>query len=141
MKRYLIPILLAILVLASGALVGCAAGLPEDETFSWYAMGDMEGYQCGHWLAVTDKDYPALWITPDRVDKVQQLYETNIREVYIPKGYLTMEDFANAHFTDGTPYNNKQKEQALEGHNWGFYDGFCQGVDDGLHGRPSRYYP
>ena len=134
------PILLALLVSASGLLVGCA-GLPEDERFSWYAMGDMEGYQCGHWLAVTDKDYPALWVTPDRVDKVQQLYKTNIREVYIPKGYLTMGDFANAHFTDGTPYNKKQKKQALEAHNWGFYDGFSQGVDDGLHGRPSRYHP
>lgn len=37
------------------------------------------------------------------------------------------------------PVNDKQKRQAVEEYNWGFYDGFLQGVDDYLEGRRYRF--
>ena len=139
MRRYLIPIV-AILMLASGLVVGCAADLPENEQEVWFSSGIMYGYSWGYWLTFEDPDLPILWTPPDKVDEVQQLYETDIRKMYIPKGYLTMEGFSDAHFPDGTPYNEKQKGQAVESYNWGFYAGFRQGSEDCLDGKPNRYH-
>ena len=113
MKRYPILILITILMLVSGLSGGCTANLPEDEKASWYAMGDVEGFKDGHWLAVVAS-------------------EVDIKETYIPKGYLSIEDFSDTHFADGTPFNEKQKEQAIKAYNWGFYDGFCRAVDEVL---------
>ena len=141
MKRYLILILVTIFVLASGLVVGCAADLPKEKQEELYALGYLDGYDWGYWLAAENKDRTDLfWTAPDKVDEVQKLYpQVNIRDFYIPKGYWTIEDVANAHFPDGTPFNDKQKKQAVEAYNWGFYDGFFEGGHDYLDGKPYRF--
>ena len=128
MKRYLIPVV-AILVLASGLPLGCGVfdpDLPQEDKNFLSFDGFQVGYSWGYFAPV---DAPVYWVPPDRVEPFH-------RELYIPKGYLTMEHFANACFPDGTPWNQKQKRQAVEAYNWAFYAGFCQGVDDNLHDRP-----
>jgi len=140
MKRYLVSILLAILVMALGVLTSCnEAALPEKEKEQFYSLGYDVGYGWGYRLIDEDKDrFDLLWAPPDTVDVVQESNpQLNIRNFYIPKGYWTMEDAADAHFPDGTPFNEKQKEQAIEAYNWGFYDGFMQGSEDCLEGKPS----
>ena len=134
MKRYLTLFLLAVLVLALGPIVGCGVsepGLPDDEKMVWYVGGEMAGYSWGYYGAARE-NWPVYWLTPDDFSEAH-------KQLYIPKGYLSAEDFADAHFTDGTPYNKKQKREAAEAHNWGFYWGFCDGVDDYLDGKPDRY--
>jgi len=142
MKRYPIIILL-ILVLTSGVVAGCAADLPKEEDETFFALAYETGYGWGYWLTAEDKDRTDIfWTPPDKVDDAQKFNpQVNIREFYIPKGYWTIEDVANAHFPDGTPFNNKQKEQAMEANNWGFYSGFMQGCQDFLEGKPDRYLP
>ncbi|GAH65747.1 unnamed protein product, partial [marine sediment metagenome] len=112
MKRYLIPILL-ILVLASGLWVSCAADLPKKEEETFFALAYETGYGWGYWLTAENKDRTDIfWTPPDKVDEAQKLNpQVNIRDFYIPKGYWTMGDVANAHFPDGTPFNDKQKKQ------------------------------
>lgn len=142
MKRYLIPILI-ILVLTSGLVVSCAPDLPEEEEETLFALAHEAGYGWGYQLTAENKDRTDIfWTPPDKVDKVQKLYpKVNILDFYIPKGYWKIEDVANAQFPDGTPFNNKQKEQAIEANNWGFYSGFLQGSHDCLEGKPDRYLP
>jgi len=114
-------------------VLGCSPALPDDERELFYFTGFTEGYSKGYVMAA---DNPKLWwITPDKIDKIAKT-NTTVRDSYIPKGYWTMEDLANAHFSDGTPYNRRQKETILEGYNWGFYSGFRKGVDDFLEGKP-----
>lgn len=143
MKRYLIPILLAILVLASGVMIGCAPDLPKEVEETFYALAYEAGYSWGYQLTAENKDRTDLfWASPDKVDDAQKLNpNVNIRDFYIPKGYWAIEDVANACFPDGTPFNDKQKKQAMEANNWGFYDGFIQGSHDCLDGKPHRYSP
>jgi len=143
MKRYLIPILIAILVLASGLWVGCAPDLPKEENDTFFALAYQTGYSWGYWLTVEDKHRTDIfWTPPDRVDEAQELYpQLNIRDFYIPKGYWTIDDVANAQFPDGTPFNDKQKKQLMEANNWGFYSGFMQGSKDCVEGKPDRYLP
>ena len=143
MKRYLILILLGILVLTSGMVVGCAADLPKEEEETFSALAYETGYGWGYSLTAENKDRTDIfWAPPDAVDEAQKLNsQVNIRDFYIPKGYWTMEDVANAHFPDGTPFNDKQKKQVIEANNWGFYSGFMQGSHDCLEGKPDRYLP
>jgi len=142
MKRYLIPILM-VLLLASGISIGCAPDLPKEEEETLFALAYEVGYAWGYWLTAENKDRTDLfWTPPDKVDEVQKLYpQVNIRDFYIPKGYWTLEDVANTHFPDGTPFNDKQKMQAVEAYNWGFYDGFFEGVHDYLDSKPYRFGP
>ena len=140
MKRYLVLILVATLVLTSGIVVGCAPDLPKEENDAIFTCGYEDGYSWGYWLAIEYKDTTSiLWTPPDRVDKVQKLYpKVNIRDFYIPKGYLTMSDVANLQFPDGPPFNDKQKKQWMEAYNWGFYSGFMKGYKDCVEGEPSH---
>lgn len=140
MKRYLILILAGIMVLAS-VVAGCAPDLPKEEGETFFAVGNYDGYSWGYWLVFENEDRTDIfWTPPDRVDKVQELCpHINITEVYIPKGYWTIKDVANTSFPDGTPFNDKQKKQAVEEYNWGFYSGFLQGSKDCLEGKPDRY--
>ncbi len=128
MKRYLIPVT-AILVLASVLLLGCGlseADLAEKDREFFSFMGFEVGYSWGYFHPT---DAPVDWVTPDR-------YEDFDRELYVPKGYQTQDDWADARFPDGAPLNKKQKKQGMDSYNWGFYAGFRQGVDDNLHDRP-----
>jgi len=147
MKRYLIPIVIT-LVLALGLTVGCAPDLPKEIYNQLFILGDDKGYGWGYWLtfeAEQQGSHIALiadLIPPDKVDEVQKLNpEVNIRDIYTPKGYWTMEDVANMHLPDGTPLNDKQKKQAMEAYNWGFYTGFMDGSEDALKGEPHRGFP
>ena len=142
MKQYFIPVLI-ILLLASGLTVGCAPDLPKEEEETFFALAYETGYGWGYWLTAENKDRTDIfWTPPDKVDDAQKFNPTvNIRDFYIPKGYWTMEDVANTHFPDGTPFNDKQKKQAIEANNWGFYSGFMQGCKDCLEGKPDRYLP
>lgn len=156
MNQYFIPIL-AILVLASGLVVGCGqksktpispspeqgSDLPKEKEETLFTLAYEAGYSWGYFLMAENKDRNDLfWTPPDRVDAVQKLHpRDNIRDFYIPKGYWTMEDVANAHFPDGTPYSDKQKKQAIEANNWGFYTGFMDGGKDWLKGEPYRRFP
>lgn len=144
MKRRIVAVLLAVLVLVTLA-AGCgdtSSGLTKEELAEFYTTGNGDGYSWGYWLTSEDPNGPILWTPPDKVDDVQKFYpNSNIRDMYIPKGYLTEYDVAGAHFPDGTPYNSKQKRDATEAYNLGFYDGFCQGSDDCLHGKPNRSFP
>ena len=108
-----------------------------------YASAYMAGYSWGYELTAENKDRTDLfWTPPDKVAEAQKFNpQVNIRDFYIPKGYWTMEDVANAHFPDDTPFNDKQKKQAMEANNWGFYDGFIEGGHDYLDGKPYRFGP
>ena len=141
MKRYLI--LVALLVLASGLWIGCAPDLPKEEGETFFALSNDVGYGWGYWLADEDKDrIDIFWTPPDRIDEAQKFNpKVNIRDFYIPKGYWTLEDVANAQFPDGTPFNDKQKKQAMEAYNLGFYSGFMQGSKDCVEGKPHRRFP
>ncbi len=148
MKRYLIPIILAILVLASGLWIGCAPDLPKEIYDQLFVMGNDNGYGWGYWLTAEAEKQGILeafitnLIPPDIVDEVQKLNpKVNIRDFYTPKGYWTMEDVADTHLPDGTPFNDKQKKQAMEAYNWGFYTGFMDGSEDALKGKPHRRFP
>jgi hypothetical protein len=143
---------IVIAILALGLTVGLPlglyhagifeSGLSENERSEWYSSGAEAGYSWGYWLTFEDPNGLILWTPPDKVNAVQKYYPgANIRDAYIPKGYLTESDVADAHFTDGTPYNSKQRRQATEAYNLGFYDGFCLGSDDCLSGKPNRYSP
>lgn len=142
MKRYLIPILL-ILVLASGTTVGCTPDLPEEEGGIFFALGNETGYGWGYWLTNENKERKDLfWTPPDKIDDAQKFNpRVNIRDFYIPKGYWTMDDMGNTQFPDGTPFNEKQKKQAMEAYNWGFYSGFMQGSKDCIEGKSHRGFP
>ena len=142
MRQYLIPILVGVVVLASG-LVGCVPDLPEKEKTQLFALGNDVGYGLGYWLIFKDKDRTDLfWTRPDAVEEAQKFNpKVNIRDYYIPKGYWTEDDVANTHFPDGTPFNDKQKKQAIEAYNWGFYSGFMKGCDDCMEGKPDRRFP
>ena len=142
MKRYL-TLILTVLVLVSGMTAGCTPDLPEETKETHYALAYETGYSWGYWLTAENKDRRDLfWTPPDKVDDAQKINpKVNIRDFYIPKGYWTMDDVANAHFPDGTPFNDKQKKQSMEANNWGFYDGFRQGVDDYLKGKRYRFGP
>lgn len=136
-----LAVLLALIVI----LAGCAPSLPEEEEELTFAVGYEAGYSWGYFLPLEDEHYPIFWTAPNKVDEVQKFHseqlhsEVNIRDFYIPKGYWTMEDVANAHFPDGTPYNEKQKKQAVEAYNWGFYAGFHQGFEDWADGKPPHH--
>jgi hypothetical protein len=143
MKRYLIPILV-ILVLASGLVVGCNSGadLSKEDLQIFVIGGNNEGYLKGYWATITN-EY-CYFTRPNKVEEAQKFlngYEQkiNLRDFYIPKGYITMEDLAAAHHPDGTSYSDKEKRQAMEGYNWGYYQGFLDAVDDCAEGRANRY--
>lgn len=133
---------MAILMMTS-VVAGCAPDLPKEEEETFYALAFVTGYEWGYLLTAEDKDRTDIfWTPPDSVDVAQEVNpQVNIRDFYIPKGYCTMEDVTNAHFPDGTPFNNKQKKQVMEANNWGFYDGFIQGCHDFLEGKPRRFSP
>ena len=142
MKRYLVPIMI-ILVLASGLIVGCASDLPNEIYNQLFILGNDKGYGWGYGLTTEDKDRTDIfWTRPHAVDEAQKFNpKVNIRDFYIPKGYWTMEDVANTHLPDGTPFNDKQKKQAMEAYNLGFYTGFMDGSEDTLKGKPHRRFP
>ena len=142
MKRYLIPIL-TLSLLASGTMVGCAPDLPKEIHDQLFFMGNDVGHGWGYWLIDEDKNRTDIfWTRPHAVDEAQKFNpKVNIRDFYIPKGYWTMEDAAEAHLPDGTPLNDKQKRQAIEAYNWGFYTGFLDGSKDCLEGKPHRRIP
>jgi len=131
--KFLILVVLTNLLLF--AIIGCAPSLPDDEKEVVYYMGFSEGYTNGYALVLKNPKTKVWWITPDMVDKDAKT-NPSIREDYIPKGYWTHSDVAKAHFSDGTPFNEKQKKEFMEGYNWGFYSGFRKGADDCLEGRP-----
>ena len=137
-----IAIILSLIVAMAG-IVGCAPDLPKEEEGTLYSLAYVTGYEWGYLLTAEGKDRTDLfWTPPDSVDVAQEVNpQVNIRDFYIPKGYWTMEDVANTHFPDGTPFNDKQKKQAMEAYNWGFYNGFMQGCDDCIEGKPARYLP
>jgi hypothetical protein len=95
-------------------------GLPEEDTLAWYACGYGDAYSLG--VIARMENWPVYWVDPDHVNDINKQY-------YIPRGYMTEEDVANLHFPDGSPYNRKQKKQALEQYNWGFYFGFRDGAE------------
>ena len=136
MKRYLMLILIAV-ILASG-VAGCAPILPEEVEERFFSLAYQAGYSWGCRLTAEDRDRIDLFLTPpDQVDDAQKFNpQVNIRDVYIPKGYWTLEDVADAQFPDGTTFNDKQKKKAMEVNNWGFYVGFMQGRRDCLEGKP-----
>lgn len=142
MKRCLIPIFI-VLVLVLGLCTGCAPDLPKEEEKNFFTLAYDAGYSWGYLLtAENQKRTDVRLIPPDRVDAVQKLNPNlNVHDFYIPKGYWTLEDVANAHFPDGTPFNKKQKTQVMEAHNWGFYSGFMQGSKDYIEGKPYRSFP
>lgn len=134
-------IIIVTLIVAMAGILGCAPDLPKEENDAIFTCGYEDGYSWGYWLTAEEKDRTDLWWTPpDRVDEAQKLYsKVNIRDFYIPKGYWTIDDVANTQFPDGTPFNDKQKEQWMEAYNWGFYSGFMQGCDDCIEGKPDHY--
>jgi len=142
MKRYLI-LFLMLLMLVSGITAGCTPDLPKESKDTFYVIAYETGYSWGYDLTMANKNRQDLfWTPPDKIDQAQQVNPTiNIRDFFIPKGYWTMDDVADMHFPDGTPFNDKQKRQVIEANNWGFYDGFLQGVDDYLKGKPYRFGP
>lgn len=143
MKLYLFTIL-AILVMSLGLQVACdtEAGLSDDDKTEWFSMGHSPGYSWGYYLTRDNPNQKFFWTRPDRVDDVQKLYpDINLRDYYIPKGYRTLDSFADTHFPDGTALNSKQKKQAMESYNWGFYSGFNDGAMDCLDGKPDLYTP
>lgn len=139
MKRYLIPILI-ILVLALGIEVGCAPDLPKEENDNIFIIGYEDGHSWGYQLTAEDSHRKDLfWTAPDKVDEAQKFNpKVNILDFYIPKGYLKKADVANLHFPNGTPFNDKQKEQWMQAYNWGFHSGFMRGSKDYLEGKPSH---
>jgi len=143
-KRYLMMlILIGVLVLAPGMVMGCAADLPKEIYDKLFVMGNDVGYGWGYWLIFENKDRTDLfWTPPDKVDDAQKFNpKVNIRDFYIPKGYWTIKDVANAHLEDGTPMNDKQKRQSMEVYNWGFYTGFMDGSKDSVEGKSHRRFP
>ena len=141
MKRYIMMlILIAALLLALGMVIGCALDLPKEEHDSIFTSGYEDGYSWGYWLTSEDSHRKDLfWTPPDELDDAQKFNpKVNIRDFYIPKGYLTMGDVANLHFPDGAPFNDKQKEQWVEAYNWGLYSGFMRGSKDYMEGKPSH---
>jgi hypothetical protein len=142
MKQYLIPIL-AVLALALVTAIGCTPDLPKETEETFYTTAYQAGYSWGYQLTAENKDRKDLfWTPPDKVDVAQEVNpQINIQDYYIPKGYWTTKDVANAQFPDGAPFNEMQKKQAIEANNWGFYDGFLQGVDDYLKGKGYRFGP
>ena len=118
MKRSSILVLLALVILVF-AQTACSADLPEEEKETWFNLGNFDGRSWGS--AAERGNWKVYWVSPDRVQDFQ-------RDFYIPKGYLAVDYFATAHFTDGTPYNDKQKREACEAYNWGFFYGFYEGA-------------
>ena len=119
MKKTITPLLLVIFIVVLGLQVACSPSLPEDEKEVWFNLGHFDGRSWGQ--AAADGNWKVYWISPDRVQEFH-------RDSYIPKGYLPVEHFANARFSEGKPYNEKQKEQACEAYNWGFFYGFYHGA-------------
>jgi hypothetical protein len=120
--------------------IGCAPGLPKEDNDTAFTLGYEDGYSWGYSLTFEDSNRKDLfWTPPDKVEDAQKFNpKINIRDFYIPKGYLTMDGADNLHFPNGTPFNDKQKEQWIEAYNWGFYSGFKQGCDDCISGKPSH---
>lgn len=114
----LIPLLLSLIALIF-IYTACSPGLPKEEEQVWFNLGHFDGRSWGDSAAAGN--WKVFWVSPDKVQDFQ-------RNDYIPKGYLPVDDFATAHFTDGTPYNGKQKKQACEAYNWGFFYGFYRGA-------------
>ncbi|MFC1962539.1 hypothetical protein ACFLWB_00860 [Chloroflexota bacterium] len=141
MRRHLISIIT--LMVTSGLVIGCAPDLPKEVGGSIYALAYEAGYSWGYDLTAEDRDRKdLLWTPPDKVDDAQKFNpKVNIRDFYIPKGYWTIDDVANARFPDGIPFNEKQKKRVMEANNWGFYAGFMQGVEEYLEGKPDRRIP
>jgi len=141
MKRYfMVLVVIVVLMLPLGMVMGCAPDLPKEEDDAIFTCGYEDGYSWGYWLTAEDSHRKDLfWTPPDKVDDAQKFNpKVNIRDYYIPKGYWTIDDVANTHFPDGTPFNDKQKKQWMEAYNWGFYSGFKQGCDDCIEGKPSH---
>lgn len=141
-KRYFILLLIVlVLTLGAGTVAGCSDNLPEKTEENFFALAYEAGYSWGYQLTEENKDREDLfWTPPDKVDEAQKFNpKVNIRDYYIPKGYWTMGDVGNAQFLDGTPFNDKQKKQALEANNWGFYSGFMRGSKDYLEGKSPAY--
>lgn len=118
-RKLQILLLLTTLVFVFGAQVACSAGLPRDEEEEWYTMGYSEGVSQGRVAEIVNAN--VFLVEPGRTEDFQM-------DFYIPKGYLSVETLADAHFTNGPPYNEKQKKQACEAYNWGFYAGFYYGA-------------
>ena len=141
MKRYfMVLVVIVVLMLPLGMVMGCAPDLPQEENDAIFTCGYEDGYSWGYCLTAEDSHREDLfWTPPDKVDDAQKFNsKVNILDYYIPKGYWTIDDVANTHFPDGTPFNDKQKKQWMEAYNWGFYSGFKQGCDDFIEGKPSR---
>ncbi len=69
MKRYLILILVATLVLSSGLWVGCAPDLPKEEEETFFALAYETGYGWGYWLTAENKDRTDIfWTPPDKIN-------------------------------------------------------------------------
>lgn len=107
MKRYLVLLLLALVVLGF-TQVACSPGLPEEEKTIWFNIGHFDGWS---WGSRAERENLDIYrVSPDRVEDFQ-------RDFYIPKGYLPIEYFATAQFPESKPCNEKQKRQACEGYN------------------------
>ena len=119
MKKYITPLLLVIFIVVLGLQVACSPSLPEDEKEVWFNLGHFDGRSRGQ--VATSENWEVYWVSPDRVQEFQQ-------DFHIPKGYLPIEHFATARFPNGGPYNKKQKKQACEAYNWGFFYGFYNGA-------------
>ncbi len=115
-----IPLLLLVISIVILVLqAACSPGLPEDEKEVWFNLGHFDGHSWGQVAA--DGNWKVYWVSPDMVQEFQL-------DSYIPKGYLPVEHFADAHFPDGKPYNEKQKKRSREAYNWGFFYGFYSGA-------------
>ncbi len=119
MRRLQTLLLLTTLVFVLGVQVACSAGLPRDDEEEWYTMGYSEGVSRGRVAEIMNES--VFLVEPGRTEDFQM-------DFYIPKGYLSVDDLVSAHFTDGPSYNEKQKKQACEAYNWGFYAGFLFGA-------------
>lgn len=136
-------VLASVLLVASLLLVGCTEDLPEETYDHLFFLGNDVGYGWGYQLAFEDRHRTDLfWTPPDKLDAAQKFNpDVNIRDFYIPKGYWTEKDAANARLSDGTPLNDKQKSQSIEAYNWGFYTGFLDGSKDCIEGKSHRGLP
>ena len=127
----------------SGIIAGCSADLPKEEGQAFIIRGFSEGYSQGYSLMAEGKNKSELFLTPpDQVDDAQKSNPmVNIQDHYIPKGYWTLDDVADSRFPDGTPFNKKQKEQAIRAYNWAYYSGFIKACDDYVEGKSIPLIP
>jgi hypothetical protein len=142
--RFSLAIICVMLVFLTVVLLRCdiSPDLSKKEKDTFYAFAFETGYSWGYQLIYENRGHDVFWTPPNRVTEAQKLNsQINIRDYYIPKGYWTKDDIAPMHFPDGTPFNNKQKQQVMDVNNWGFYDGFMAGSDDCLKHKPQRFSP